>query len=653
MKAAMKATGWPAMARREGEMKRLSMMVVLACALAVPVTVTAVPGTIAIGGALHNKAGGPVTDGNYKANFAIYAAASGGKALWSEAATLKVSKGAFKHALGVTKPVSAALVAGAKMLWLGVSVAGEPELARSRLHSVPTALVAATAANLACTGCVSVKALKFDGDLDLGGRAIKAAKITTKALVSDTVQAKTVAANSFVGDGSKLTGLKIPAGACAKKGHVVRGINKDGSLVCVPALDPSALPADGLNEISNDLLSNQFNDSAKSTKAVPIIDNSPLGVKDTITFPDVGLAQKLTVSFSVENSKVDKVKVNLIDPAGKTHTLYAGANKGTKLNLTFPPAKQVSGDLGAWIGKNAKGKWTLHVIDQAYLNNKTDGRIVAWSVTTQTLSGQKVAATKDFEVWGNLWVKGNVVATGSLRAGKDAAKCTAANAGAIQFNGKKFLGCNGKAWAPLTGAPDGSSQADAASSCAKLHEDYPGLADGDYWLDLDGGNKSNAAKYRCDMKNGGWTRIDVDTFTSNHEGWSSSARTTCGSLGQILGGYGKFGNGCVSKDFNLLATHTQLRVKMDYIAIDSWDGENARAQIDGSNFWSKNLSNCSWTLKTNYCGNGGSCHEDQVHKLDTTRNHTGSKVRVSACSSLNQSPTDESFGVDNVEVWIK
>ena len=171
---------------------------------------------------------------------------------------------------------------------------------------------AIAALDLQCTGCVSLTELKIDGDLDLGGNALKA-----KTLSATSVTAQTISAAAFVGDGSKLTGIKTPAGTCKVKGHVVNGINPDGSLSCVPGGGAGGLPPDGIDEVSNGLIFNQFVDSAASKGPVPIPDNNPIGVSDTIEFPDVGLAQKLTVYIDVENSDLSAVELTLYDPSNQ------------------------------------------------------------------------------------------------------------------------------------------------------------------------------------------------------------------------------------------------------------------------------------------------------------------------------------------------
>ena len=378
----------------------------------------AVPPSVLVQGVLHAKGGGPVADGVYDVTFAIYPEKAGGVALWSEAIKLTLAKGEFSHVLGTVKPLTPATLS-TPQVWLGAKVADEGELPRKQIHAGAFALRAGLAdaaafpyagsktkggpaSDLLCTGCVSIAELKIDGDLDLGGNALKA---------------KTVVADSFVGDGAKLTGIKVPSGSCAKAGEVVKGINGDGSLVCVKAMDPSNLPADGLDEISNGLLANQFVDDVPGKKGVPIADNNPTGVSDTIDYPDVGLAQKLDVLVDVSNSNIAQVTIWLFDPNNVKYVLYDKGGAGASLKGVWPEKdKVVSGDLTTWVGKNPKGKWRLQVIDTGFKNNTTDGQINSWSVRVQTLSNKKVQ------------VKGTLVDA----AGKPMGRVMTANADALK-----------------------------------------------------------------------------------------------------------------------------------------------------------------------------------------------------------------------------
>jgi len=268
-----------------------------------------------------------------------------------------------------------------------------------------------SALDVQCTGCVSVAEMKFDQDVDLGGNALKAKAIS----------ATSVSAASFLGDGSKLSGIKIPSGECKVAGEVVKGINPDGTLKCVKAIDPSALPKDGIDEISNYLIHNQFVDKTCGKSNVPIPDNNPVGVADTLTFPDIGLAQKLDIEVSLTNSNLKDVTVKVFDPNNVEFLLLNKNATGKSISTAFPgKTKPVKGDLGGWVNKNPKGKWRIVVTDGAFLNNGNDGAIKSWCVSIQTLSNKKVQVKGNLIVDGaitsptGLEIKGDLTVTGKI-----------------------------------------------------------------------------------------------------------------------------------------------------------------------------------------------------------------------------------------------
>ncbi len=168
-----------------------------------------VPNRLAVTGQLLSGAGNPAPDGTYMVTFRLYGTAADKQAAWSEVvAKLTVAGGRFKHALGSATPLNATLLAKAKIGWLGVAVANEPEAKRVPLHSAPNALRAAVASGLACTGCLSISSLKADGDLNLGKGAIKSSTVAAGSIIAGELQAQTL-----LGGGAKITGASPPPAA--------------------------------------------------------------------------------------------------------------------------------------------------------------------------------------------------------------------------------------------------------------------------------------------------------------------------------------------------------------------------------------------------------------------------------------------------------
>lgn len=241
--------------------------------------VAAAPTAVAVQAVLRSAGGGPVADGKYVVTFRLYDSADSKTELFKELhPVVPVAAGMLRVWLGAAnaaKPLPTELFTTGKALFVGVQISDDPELPRAPLSAVPYALHAAhadaathvsgaidgkqlaagsvantalgfayaaskikggaadLAVDLTCTGCVSVDEMKFDKDIDLTGRALSADKINAKAITAGTIVAQ-----SFIGDGSKLSGISQPAGAC-KVGQHVTGIQSDGSLVCA-ANNPQA-----------------------------------------------------------------------------------------------------------------------------------------------------------------------------------------------------------------------------------------------------------------------------------------------------------------------------------------------------------------------------------------------------------------------------
>ncbi len=400
----------------------------LAIVVATPRMATAaVPSQTLYEGVLFST-GGPVSDGTYGLTFAIYATQSGGTAAWQEGPIqIKVVGGRFSLRLGETTPLDGKKLAAMPQQWIGVKVAADPELPRQRLAAVPFALhalsasfgyAAATkpggaASDLACTACVSVSELKFDGDLDLGGQSLKAKDgtfaggVAANTVTANTVTANTVNATTFVGDGSKLTGIKTVSGGCTKAGEVVRGIKADGTFDCVSF--SGSLPKDGISGISNGVVSNVFLDAFNApSQNLPIPDNTGIEAVSNVVVPDVGTVRDLQVNVQLVNTDLSKISIKLLPPDDKAKGWLlcdpCGEADVKSLNRTWSvKAPPKSGDINKWVGKSAKGAWTLKVLDSAFcvvqkpgnkdlcdVTKNLDGRIVDWSVKVETLSNKKI-----------------------------------------------------------------------------------------------------------------------------------------------------------------------------------------------------------------------------------------------------------------------
>ena len=408
-------------------------------ALASPGLLQALPSTMLFEGALQSGSG-PATDGAYSLTFAIYETANAQIPLWSEGPLdVQVASGRLQVALGANKSLPGAALGAASAPHIGVKVGNEAELPRMPLHGVPFAHVAG---GLACTGCVSVAQLLFDGDIDLGGHSIKAKNVT----LSGDLFAKSVTAQSFLGDGSKLTGIAQPKGAC-KQGEAVVGIAADGTLQC------AAVAGGGGGGV---VLGGKLTDVMVEAAAPPglpiaIPDNTGVEAVAVAAFGKSGVAESIAVQVSVASTDLSNVRLQLLPPDDKAKGLIlcdpCGLANAKSLDVTYDAKSKLhTGSLEAYVGKSLEGTWTLKVLDTAFCSPQIPGNKELCNVD-RLLDGQ----LKAFSVAGSVTSTQSVRATGTFQFGlfTDAPfPCTFSKKGHAFFEttGGQLHLCDGTAW---------------------------------------------------------------------------------------------------------------------------------------------------------------------------------------------------------------
>lgn len=192
-------------------------------------------------------------------------------------------------------------------------------------------------------------------------------------------------------------------------------------------------------------------------------------------------------------------------------------------------------------------------------------------------------------------------------------------------------------------------------SCLDLLTLAPASPTGTYVIDPDGPGAGASFSVTCEMAAGdaGWTLISFEDFSSNANGWSDTSRDTasCGAKwSAMLGGYGEFGSGASpSKTYSLRGVaHTRARVELDYYVIDSWDNEAARVSIDGTRVYDTNFTFGGM----NVCGQV-TYGDLGAQRVGATVSHSSNSLLLNVTSTLNESATNESFGVDNVRVLVR
>ncbi len=658
-----------------------STLVALAAAV-VPSAAFAVPTSTAVEGVLLSASGSPAADGTYQLTLRVYAQEVGGSAVWQEGPLdVAVKSGQFSLIAGAKTPLTSAVLAGLATPFVGVQVGNDPELPRRPMQSIAFALRAGTAEGLDCSGCIAAKNLDAavlqpyakttDVTTSLQGYA-KSTDVQSAInnALQPYVQASALAKVAATGQYSDLAGtpkladvattgkfadlLAIPTmakvGASCGTGLVVKGIKADGSLECVTGgVTAANLPPDGLDEVSNGLLTDQFNETNASTSTpVAIPDFLGAGVSDSLTFGDYGTAQGLAVAVTVTNSDISKVRVDLYDPTGTKTTIYNGEKTGTKLELTVTHATTAS--LATWVGQNPKGLWSITVADLGKGTGPTDGKIESWQVQMQTLSKQRVAANGMFQFYS---------------ASAAPATCDARLEGAAYYNNaaKSLYICNGTSWYPIVLAPYGTSN-NPGQSCKDILTKMPASKDGPYYVTFADGKTQQVT---CDMttEGGGWTVIAVENG-ADAAGWSDGTLTSASVGGASTTVHGMWGTGGgANKTFATNLPHSQVRIRGRYYAVDSWDGEGNGAQmhVDNNMVWSATKvwnavgSGNGWNTATftpaPWGNNNGPNGYWALEAATGAITHTGATVNLKFATGLDQAASDESFAFSHIQVLVR
>jgi hypothetical protein len=151
-----------------------------------------------------------------------------------------------------------------------------------------------------------------------------------------------------------------------------------------------------------------------------------------------------------------------------------------------------------------------------------------------------------------------------------------------------------------------------------------------------------------------WMLAAAEQYNQGAVGWTNSTTSECGNPNKkILGGYGKFAGGEVTKLFRQLPEHTQIRVKATFHFIDAWTGETAFAKLDHQLVWTDMHDHMTSKNGINICGSASSAEGKFAVPIDVTIPHTSSALTVSFGSTLTASALEASWGVSDVQILVR
>lgn len=227
------------------------------------------------------------------------------------------------------------------------------------------------------------------------------------------------------------------------------------------------LPDDGLDEVSNETISNEFIGVLAASTEVPldIPDNVPGGVNAGLTTVEAlgSRMTAITVSFSLDISFVSKVKVTL-NPSGPT-----GVGPIVLMNEILTPAQsgtyQYTPDdiagLGALINTDPSGTWILNVADTDLTGGTANVELTDFELLYNVIRADGLNITGRLDVNGELNVNGYLNVGGDLAVGGTATLPTVDASQYLQNGSPLYAGHWGKTGADIfkTGGLVGFGQA--------------------------------------------------------------------------------------------------------------------------------------------------------------------------------------------------
>ncbi len=168
----------------------------------------------------------------------------------------------------------------------------------------------------------------------------------------------------------------------------------------------------------------------------------------------------------------------------------------------------------------------------------------------------------------------------------------------------------------------------------------------------------------------GWTLVSSEDFQANANGWSDTTRETSNPyLTTFLGRHSQEGGAQNTfKTYTMTGTQDYTVITFDMYKIDSWDGEFFRVFINDAQVINLSLIQnsfqqpadgssgiVSYTVQelTPFAANFAmGSWNDQIFRFTlTVQNSAAATLKLGFSSTLDQAVTDESWGVDNINIY--
>ncbi|MEZ8842802.1 tandem-95 repeat protein [Vibrio splendidus] len=165
--------------------------------------------------------------------------------------------------------------------------------------------------------------------------------------------------------------------------------------------------------------------------------------------------------------------------------------------------------------------------------------------------------------------------------------------------------------------------------------------------------------------------IASDNFESGSNGWNTGTESSQGfESGDMLGRIGGTGGDeAVSKTYDIPSDVGEVNISFSFYEIDSWDGESFQifvggeelTSLDNSAFQTQDGTTTLYDSAGNEVGEvvhgvsqgeGFSGWNDQAHQINLTVPVEDGQLELGFGSTLNQGVSDESFGIDNIEITV-